>query len=77
MMVKAKVAAGLARRRTLNRLKYEVAKDFGLDDDIRDRGFAEMTTSEVGQIGGNMVKRLVAQGEDAMAAKESPESDPS
>ncbi|MCL5063534.1 MAG: alpha/beta-type small acid-soluble spore protein [Firmicutes bacterium] len=77
MMAKAKVAAGLARRRTLNRLKYEVAKDLGLDDDIRDRGFVEMTTSEVGQIGGNMVKRLVAQGEDAMAAKESPESDPS
>lgn len=46
----------------MQRLKYEVAQDLGLDDDIASRGFANMTTREVGKIGGHMVRRLVRRG---------------
>lgn len=43
----------------LDRLKQEVAEDLNLDDDIRHRGWENMTTREVGKIGGNMVRRMV------------------
>ncbi|OWZ83442.1 alpha/beta-type small acid-soluble spore protein [Natranaerobius trueperi] len=43
----------------LAKLKYEVAKDLGLKSDIDERGWDNMTTREVGKIGGNMVKKMV------------------
>ncbi len=49
----------------MEQLKYEVAEDLGLSDDIQRRGFARMTTREVGTIGGHMVKRLIARGKRA------------
>jgi hypothetical protein len=59
---------GAARaRRRLRRLKYEVARDLGLDDDIARRGWGNMTTREVGRIGGQMVRRLVRRGKRALA----------
>ncbi|MDA8198146.1 MAG: small, acid-soluble spore protein, alpha/beta type [Thermaerobacter sp.] len=56
-----------AGRDTLRSLKCEVAQDLGLQDDIAERGFANMTTREVGTLGGHMVRRLVARGRQAMA----------
>ncbi len=50
-------------RPALDRLKYEVAEDLGLGDDIEERGWGNMTTREVGKIGGNMVKRLIRKAE--------------
>ncbi|AUW93676.1 MAG: small acid-soluble spore protein [Sulfobacillus thermosulfidooxidans] len=51
----------------LDDLKEEVAEDLGLDDDIRERGWGNMTTREVGKIGGNMVRRLVKSAEQQMS----------
>ena len=51
----------------MDHLKYEVAQDLGLDDDIQNRGWENMTTREVGKIGGNMVKKMVAMAEEQMA----------
>lgn len=51
----------------LERLKADVAEDLGLADDIAERGYANMTTREVGTIGGRMVRRLVRRGEQALA----------
>ena len=51
----------------LNELKWEVAEELQLDDDIKERGFENMTTSEVGKIGGNMVKKLIRFAEREMA----------
>lgn len=53
--------------RGLDRLKYEVAEDLGLDDDIDRRGWGNMTTREVGTIGGHMVRRLIKQAESQLA----------
>lgn len=53
-------------------LKFEVARDLGLGDAIRDRGFANMTTREVGKIGGQMVRRLVRHAEKDLEAGEEP-----
>jgi hypothetical protein len=43
----------------LDRLKYEVAEELGLRDDVERRGWGEMTTREVGTIGGHMVRRMI------------------
>lgn len=40
-------------------MKYEVAEELGLLDEIGKRGWGNMTTREVGAIGGHMVRRLV------------------
>ena len=53
--------------RQLDELKWEVAEELQLDDDIQDKGFANMTTREVGKIGGNMVKKMVTFAEKEMA----------
>lgn len=54
----------------LDQLKYEVANELGLDDDIEKRGWENMTTREVGKIGGNMVRRMVRFAEKAMTDEE-------
>jgi len=48
-------------------LKYEVARELHLDDDIQERGYANMTTREVGKIGGNMVKKMISIAEESLA----------
>ncbi len=53
--------------RQLDKLKWEVAEELQLDDDIQEKGFANMTTREVGQIGGNMVKKMITFAEKEMA----------
>ena len=50
----------------LNSLKYEVAEDLDLDDDIADEGWGNMTTREVGKIGGHMVKKMLRFAEKKM-----------
>ena len=50
----------------LDKLKWEVAEELQLDDDLKERGFANMTTREVGKIGGNMVKKMVEFAEEQM-----------
>ncbi len=56
-------------KRALERLKYEVTEELGLADDIAERGWGEMTTREVGLIGGNMVKKMIRYAEREMVAR--------
>lgn len=51
------------------RLKWETARELGLDDDLANPG-EELTVREAGKIGGNMVRKLVAAGKKALAKKE-------
>lgn len=53
-------------RDALDRFKYEVASELGLIDKINNRGWGDMTTREVGKIGGNMVKKMIKMAEDNM-----------
>jgi len=46
--------------------KYEIARDLGLLDKVEQEGFHNLTTTEVGQIGGEMVRRIQAAGEWAI-----------
>lgn len=59
----------------LDEKKWEVAEDLGLKEKIEDVGWENMTTREVGQIGGHvggqiggqMVKELISKAESQMA----------
>jgi small acid-soluble spore protein F (minor alpha/beta-type SASP) len=53
----------------LDHLKHEVAQELGLDDDIQQKGWGEMTTREVGKIGGGMVRKMIRFAEAEMAAR--------
>jgi hypothetical protein len=57
-------------RRALDALKHEVSRELGLDDEVRERGWENMTTRQVGRIGGQMVRQLVRRGEEALAREE-------
>jgi len=50
----------------LDSLKHEVEAELGLDDDVEERGYENMTTREVGKIGGNMTKKMIAFAEEEM-----------
>lgn len=50
-------------------LKYEVASELGLVDDIQQRGWENMTTREVGTIGGNMVRKMISIAEQELARR--------
>lgn len=56
----------------LDQLKYQVAEELDLDDDIEERGWGNMTTREVGKIGGNMVKKMVKYAEQEMSDGDNP-----
>jgi len=52
-----------------NRLKWEVAEELHLQDDLA-KGGDELSVREAGKIGGQMVRKLVKKGKEAMAKKE-------
>ena len=51
-------------------LKWQTARELGLDDDLKDPD--ELSVREAGKIGGNMVKKLVEKGEQALTEEERP-----
>ncbi len=54
-------------QQTLDKMKFEVAEDLGLINKIYNQGWENMTTQEVGRIGGNMVKKMIKEVEDNMS----------
>ena len=57
------------KKAQLNKLKWEVADELRLDDDLS-QGGDELTVREAGKIGGNMVKKLVEKGKEALGEEE-------
>lgn len=66
---KAGKEKSLPAEKARERLKWETARELGLDDDLANPG-EELTVREAGKIGGNMVRKLVAAGKKALAKKE-------
>ena len=48
----------------LNNLKYEVAKEVGVN--LKQGYNGDLTSKEAGYIGGNMVKKLIEKGEQSL-----------
>ena len=54
-------------REALNKFKYEVASEVGVN--LKDGYNGDLSSRDAGRIGGNMVKKLVEQAERQMAGK--------
>ncbi|MBE3582755.1 MAG: alpha/beta-type small acid-soluble spore protein [Limnochordaceae bacterium] len=52
----------------MKQLKWEVADQLGLADDLQDPD--ELSVREAGKVGGNMVRRLIERGKQAMAKEQ-------
>ncbi|WP_343064144.1 alpha/beta-type small acid-soluble spore protein [Alkalicella caledoniensis] len=57
----------------LDNLKNEIASELGLTQKIQSVGYANMSPYEVGQIGGQMVKRMIEMVESQMANTNNPQ----
>lgn len=57
------------------KLKWDTARELGLDDDLA-AGGDELSVREAGKIGGNMVRKLVAEGKEKIAAAEKKQVEP-
>ncbi|HBG16013.1 MAG TPA: acid-soluble spore protein [Firmicutes bacterium] len=53
------------KKNELDNLKWEVADELKLNDDLA-QGGDELTVREAGKIGGNMVRKLVEKGKEAI-----------
>ena len=53
----------------LDRYKNEVAAELGLQNQIQTGGYNSLTTREVGQIGGQMVKRMIQDAEQQLQGR--------
>lgn len=54
-------------REALNKFKYEVASEFGVN--LKDGYNGDLTSRDAGRIGGQMVKKLIETAERQMANK--------
>ena len=59
--------------RQLDRLKWETAEQLGLSDDMKDPD--ELSVREAGKVGGQMVKKLVKKGEEAIVEESAGKAD--
>ncbi|RJQ24895.1 MAG: alpha/beta-type small acid-soluble spore protein [Peptococcaceae bacterium] len=59
----------LRSKRDLHRLKWETARELGLEEDLASPG-DKLTVREAGKIGGGMVKKLVEAGGKNLAEKQ-------
>lgn len=55
-------------------LKQEIARELGLEDDLADPD--RLSVREAGKIGGQMVRRLIREGEKRLAEQEPPGTTP-
>jgi hypothetical protein len=53
--------------KVLDRFKYEVASELGILNQVQSQGWENMTTREVGQVGGQMVKKMLQEAERTLA----------
>ncbi|HEX3044929.1 MAG TPA: alpha/beta-type small acid-soluble spore protein [Bacillota bacterium] len=56
-----------------DQLKWDTARELGLDDDLAGGG-DELTVREAGKIGGNMVKKLVEAGKEKIIEEQAAEA---
>jgi hypothetical protein len=53
----------------LDRMKFEVASELGIADQVRSQGWATMTSADCGRVGGQMVRKMIEQYESGMSGK--------
>lgn len=52
------------KKERIERLKWEIAEEHGLDEKIQSQGWEGLSTGELGKIAGEMVKRLIKEADN-------------
>lgn len=66
-MSRSKKPVNAAAANALDRMKMEVATELGISDKVRSQGWSTMTSADCGRVGGQMVKKMIAQYEASMS----------
>lgn len=51
----------------LDSMKYEIASELGIAENVRQNGWATQTSADCGRVGGQMVRRMIEQYESSIA----------
>lgn len=52
---------------SLDRMKFEIASELGIAENVRSNGWATMTSADCGRVGGQMVRRMIHQYESSLS----------
>ncbi|MPN48285.1 Small, acid-soluble spore protein C2 [bioreactor metagenome] len=55
-----------ASENALDRMKFEVASELGIAEQVRSTGWSTMTSADCGRVGGQMVRRMIEQYESTL-----------
>jgi small acid-soluble spore protein D (minor alpha/beta-type SASP) len=50
----------------LDRMKFEVASELGIAQQVRSQGWNTMTSADCGRVGGHMVRKMIEQYESTL-----------
>lgn len=48
-------------KNAMDTMKYEIASELGIADQVRQNGWSTMTSADCGRVGGQMVRKMVEQ----------------
>jgi small acid-soluble spore protein D (minor alpha/beta-type SASP) len=50
----------------LDNMKFEIASELGIANQVRSQGWSTMTSADCGRVGGHMVRKMIEQYENTM-----------
>jgi len=51
----------------LDNMKFEIASELGIANQVRSQGWSTMTSADCGRVGGHMVRKMIEQYESTMS----------
>lgn len=51
----------------LDKMKYEIASELGIANQVSSQGWATMTSADCGRVGGQMVRKMIEQYESTLS----------
>ena len=54
-------------KNALDSMKYEIASELGIANQVRSQGWATMTSADCGRVGGQMVRKMIEQYESTLS----------
>jgi len=54
-------------RKSLDSMKFEIASELGIANQVRSQGWSTMTSADCGRVGGHMVRKMIEQYESTLS----------
>ncbi len=66
-MARSRKPVNPAAENALDTMKFEIATELGIADQVRSSGWSTMTSADCGRVGGQMVRKMIQQYESSIA----------